>query len=163
MCTFAKFKTLQDSKKSSHLLHTIPPFIFVELRGHKKSVLLPILNLPCCEAIVFSVEKERSGFRSMSSIYQPISLKFPSTCDWLAASFLNPDQLTKLARHILVPDRLSRQLKSLLSFSMSIFPNAKMQRATSYDRAYLSLAGPGVSREVVTQALMHTVANNSIF
>ena len=34
----------------------------------------------------------------------------------MAASFLNPDWFTKLARPILLPERLSRQPKSLLSF-----------------------------------------------
>ena len=36
--------------------------------------------------------------------------------DWLAASFLNPDWFTKLARPILVTNCLSRQPKSHLSF-----------------------------------------------
>ena len=51
----------------------------------------------------------------------PIFPLFPSTCDWLAASFLNPDWLTKLARHSLVPHSFSRQPKSLLSFLSMIF------------------------------------------
>ena len=59
--------------------------------------------------------KERSDFSCMSR-YPTFFPLFPSTCDWLAASFLNPDWFTKLARHTLVPHSFSRQPKSLLSF-----------------------------------------------
>ena len=59
--------------------------------------------------------KERSDFSCMSR-YPTFFPLFPSTCDWLAASFLNPDWFTKLAGHTLVPHSFSRQPKSLLSF-----------------------------------------------
>ena len=46
-------------------------------------------------------------------------MQFPSISDWLAGSFLNPDWFRKLARPILVTDRLSRQLTSSPYYSMA--------------------------------------------
>ena len=51
-------------------------------------------------------------------------MQFPSISDWLAGSFLNPDWFRKLARPILVTNRLSRQLTSS--------PYYSMQKSSSY-------------------------------
>ena len=66
-------------------------------------------------------EKAKEDKRSCKAEFiglPTFSREFPATCDWLAESFLNPDWFRKLARHILVTARLSRQLTSSLYYSV---------------------------------------------
>ena len=97
-------------------VHLYSQLVFcVHLYSFVYTCIINRLLLPTKAALEVIEMKERSDFSCMSR-YPTFFPLFPSTCDWLAASFLNPDWLTKLARHSLVPHSFSRQPKSLLSF-----------------------------------------------